>query len=446
MSRWSKQPDEGFFGGSSLSGESLDEGVEGFEELFESPVGRAAEVYASEVGPRLFRSARFQGDSTLDRVLNNRRELKKGSRGTAVQKVQQALLDLGFSLPGHGADGKFEDETKTAVIAFQTEQKLLVSTLQVDGIVGDETMARLDHAIFHLRIRKDVTALTTTERTALSTAINALKTARGYHRFVGDHANSMPTAHGQPAFLPWHRAFILNYESELRAIDPSVSLPYWNWSVDPGVVSGSPMWNAAMQAVMGGNGAPGTEAVTTGPFAGWTEVDSTGADVPTPLRRNFGNVDQPTLPTAAHVAVAMGLSTYDASPWNADSVGFRNELEGWAAGNRAPPRNGPHNAVHVWIGGSMGPATSPNDPCFFLHHCFVDKLWADWQAANPAQSYLPTTAVTRPGTTQAFGINDDVPVMNVTSGSPITFKPSQTLNNRSLRDHRGTTGIIVRYV
>jgi tyrosinase len=24
--------------------------------------------------------------------------------------------------------------------------------------------------------------------------------------------------------------------------------------------------------------------------------------------------------------------------------------------------------------------TSPEDPVFFLHHCFVDKIWADWQA------------------------------------------------------------------
>ena len=27
----------------------------------------------------------------------------------------------------------------------------------------------------------------------------------------------------------------------------------------------------------------------------------------------------------------------------------------------------------------MLPGTSPNDPVFFLHHCFVDKIWADWQ-------------------------------------------------------------------
>jgi hypothetical protein len=38
-----------------------------------------------------------------------------------------------------------------------------------------------------------------------------------------------------------------------------------------------------------------------------------------------------------------------------------------------------HNRVHYWVGGSMIPITSPNDPVLFLHHCFMDKLWSDWQ-------------------------------------------------------------------
>jgi len=43
----------------------------------------------------------------------------------------------------------------------------------------------------------------------------------------------------------------------------------------------------------------------------------------------------------------------------------------------------------------MAPMTSPNDPVFFLHHCFIDKVWADWQALqmenNPdtAPHYAP---------------------------------------------------------
>jgi tyrosinase len=42
--------------------------------------------------------------------------------------------------------------------------------------------------------------------------------------------------------------------------------------------------------------------------------------------------------------------------------------------------------VHLWIGGSMAPMTSPNDPVFFLHHCFIDKVWADWQAVQAAEN------------------------------------------------------------
>jgi hypothetical protein len=39
----------------------------------------------------------------------------------------------------------------------------------------------------------------------------------------------------------------------------------------------------------------------------------------------------------------------------------------------------------------MGPMSSPNDPVFFLHHCFVDKLWADWQRMHPGSGYLPVS-------------------------------------------------------
>src|SRR6266849_5046189 len=46
---------------------------------------------------------------------------------------------------------------------------------------------------------------------------------------------------------------------------------------------------------------------------------------------------------------------------------------------------------HVWFG-SLKPHTSPNDPVFFLHHCFVDKVWADWLAHHGRQ-YLPAEAI-----------------------------------------------------
>merc|ERR1719499_727313 len=46
----------------------------------------------------------------------------------------------------------------------------------------------------------------------------------------------------------------------------------------------------------------------------------------------------------------------------------------------------PHGLPHVCIGGDaygdMSTYFSPNDPIFFLHHCFVDFLWAIWQDCN----------------------------------------------------------------
>lgn len=44
---------------------------------------------------------------------------------------------------------------------------------------------------------------------------------------------------------------------------------------------------------------------------------------------------------------------------------------------------GPHAAIHSAIGGDMNPATSPNEPMFFLHHAQVDRLWWLWQQENP---------------------------------------------------------------
>jgi tyrosinase len=44
--------------------------------------------------------------------------------------------------------------------------------------------------------------------------------------------------------------------------------------------------------------------------------------------------------------------------------------------------------VHVWVGGDMGPSTSPNDPVFYLNHCNVVRLWEGWMQTHGRQ-YLP---------------------------------------------------------
>lgn len=87
-------------------------------------------------------SSRFSGDVVLEAVYDDERLLQSGSRGPVVTKLQQALIDAGFSLPRFGVDGIFGAETKAAVEQFQRHSGL--SGTSVDGIVGPITMGWLD--------------------------------------------------------------------------------------------------------------------------------------------------------------------------------------------------------------------------------------------------------------------------------------------------------------
>jgi tyrosinase len=263
-----------------------------------------------------------------------------------------------------------------------------------------------------MAVRKNVYNLTDPEWAKLVTAIKGLKNSGRYdsvyvlgHHNVINHLTPPPDggpferngAHKGPSFLPWHREFLRRYEQDLQAqvSDPNLGLPYWDWATD-GALSdptNAPIFGPTR---MGGSGAP----VATGDFTvakGWKvkHLEVGGGLVPQDrgLNRDLANTAAPTLPKQAHVDAALAIATYDNDPWDrrASVTGFRNTLEGWltVTGDAAPSL---HNRVHVFIGGDMGPATSPNDPIFFLHHCFVDKIWADWQAMHPTSEYLPKVA------------------------------------------------------
>ena len=99
--------------------------------------------------------------------------------------------------------------------------------------------------------------------------------------------------------------------------------------------------------------------------------------------RAFGQNGFPTLPTQAEINQVMAVTPYDVPSWNMNSnPSFRNQLEGWIGPNL-------HNRGHVWVGGSMLPMTSPNDPVFFMHHCMVDKIWHEWQLRFPIKAIFP---------------------------------------------------------
>jgi tyrosinase len=102
------------------------------------------------------------------------------------------------------------------------------------------------------------------------------------------------------------------------------------------------------------------------------------------LKRSFGRTGNPpisTLPTRADLLLALREGFYDTPPYNPSpfTIGFRNRIEGFITqrGDSRVTTIGSelHNRVHVWVGGNMLLMTSPDDPVFFLHHCFIDMRW-----------------------------------------------------------------------
>jgi tyrosinase len=271
-----------------------------------------------------------------------------------------------------------------------------------------------------MAVRRNVLSLSTADRAKLIGGFKTMKQNGSYNRYVRDHGRAtrwrstngpfLNAAHVGPAFLPWHRQFLLDFERDLQAAigDGTFGLPYYDWT--DGLNGNSPVWG---NDLMGGQGSP----VSSGPFApvSWPTVDA-NLQPTRGLNRRFGSNN---LPQRADVHRVLYRSVYDADPWGQGSTtGLRNALEGWLP-------FGLHNFVHVWIGGQMEDVpVAPNDPVFFLHHCNVDRIWAQWQATYPSAGYLPTT-----GAGYGHNLNDPMYPWN-TAGN--TKRPADLLSIAAL--------------
>ena len=125
--------------------------------------------------------------------------------------------------------------------------------------------------------------------------------------------------HGTPQFLPWHRQFLARFGrwQRRRLADPSAFIP----------------------------------------LAFWEPADPIPAEFPHSPRN--GNI--PSMPPPPGLAVdrLTGL----------DYAEFSWIVEGY------------HNQVHDTIGGDMRDTrVSPQDPCFWLFHAYLDNVFSQWEA------------------------------------------------------------------
>ena len=168
-------------------------------------------------------------------------------------------------------------------------------------------------------IRKNAASLTTTERKKFIDAIMHLKNTGVYDQFVAIHEGvtslagraTRDGAHSGPAFLPWHREYLLRFEKQLQAFDPDVSIPYWKW--DSGVPTDTT--SIFVDEFMGppGTGTGDVGPITTGFLAeslnsfnpnGWKVHDSLHMGVPGTVIRRRTTLDP--LQTSSFYRLAIG--------------------------------------------------------------------------------------------------------------------------------------------
>ncbi len=233
-----------------------------------------------------------------------------------------------------------------------------------------------------------------------------------YDDFVQVHKSAMggpgqftPMPHRSPLFFPWHRVFLRQFERALQitANDTSITLPFWDWTLNG---PNDPFTSS----FLGGNGDRAQDdRVVTGPFAqqaGRFDVKIWDLDIGDPgLRREFGNEAGAHLPDNDQVSAALSKTPYAGGP---DS--WVNFCEGML-----------HDPVHRWVGGNMSFPTSPNDPVFFLHHCYLDLLWERWKRQHPTSApYLPQNGVP--------GMDQEATLVFHATGSTAPWEKTWTVN------------------
>lgn len=182
-----------------------------------------------------------------------------------------------------------------------------------------------------------------------------------YDEYITHHNSYSADIIGKSEFLPWHRAYLMRFEDDLRSLGGNftcITIPYWDWSLDFSNESLAPVY---------------------APFGGLREESC--------LETPFDSWYDPTTDTCTyrrHSGWIKGIWAASTYPMYLPQSGVQLAVtvnSSYVFIFKFMVRN-PHKSVHNFVGGALGSMSklsSPADPLFWLHHANVDRIWALWQ-------------------------------------------------------------------
>jgi tyrosinase len=220
--------------------------------------------------------------------------------------------------------------------------------------------------------------------------------------------------HGSWYFLPWHRGYLIAFETIVRDAviklgGPSDwALPYWNYF--------KPHQDALPPAFAAAN---------------WPDGQS---DNPLYVPQRYGPTNDGNVTVPVNVINLNALADPDfTGDANGGSPGFGGVNTGFSHGGQVHGgiEAQPHDWVHGLVGGSdpqsnlpglmSDPDTAGLDPIFWLHHANIDRLWEVWRK-NPTSHVDPSDANWVNGP-QAVG--KGAFVLPMPNGTSWTYTPGQ---------------------
>ena len=339
-----------------------------------------------------------------------------------------------------GCPGPEEDDRHVATAQSGELMRALVTGDTPHALFTGPTN-QLAHDSGTVKARKNVAYLSAEELRRLRAAVAQMKSLdafrqdeRSFAYWARIHANQCQ--HGWEQFLTWHRAYLYGFEKQLQDIDPTVTLPYWDWAADSQNVLASLQ---DMGKVANDNG------WVPPAYQCWIDEDglrtlTDGGKVPQEVLGDLRSILDKRFSSGARLFKAANIQ-YGASPESDEAIkavlGDINPLWDWrrwpggdgnlifeayptpddverilniesfydfASGSRGNQFFGAlenvHNLIHNFAGGSnpyygvvknevrngdmVDPGTTAFDPIFWGHHSNCDRLWAEWQRRHPS--------------------------------------------------------------